>query len=229
MRYEDLFNTTQEEIEARRWNPYLGISVRNRYFTPEALTEYARWGAVHAKDRFALLVVDIIQRVNNEVLDRVPAAKAFERALKQSDPIRERCALAVAALPPDLRAKVVVIEWADIIDETYTWNRELVFSHFEADPEFRDFITSSVANSLGSIVGRLKGGDIETLSQYLLFEIPELFCGFMHQGVHYNLCAYPGGLGFLMQELAQRACFQPVLSKLRTLGPVAHAEMYVDA
>lgn len=228
MRYADIFNTTPEEITARTWNPYLGISVRNRYFTQEAITEYARWGAAHAKERFALLVVDIIQRVNNEVFEKAPVGKAFERALRQSDPIREYCQNAVASLPPEQRGKVVIIEWADIVDETYAWNRELVFEYFDSCREFREYLVNTVSSNLGSIVERLKGGDVETLCQYLLYEIPELICGFMHQGVHFNLCVYPGSLAFLASDLMKRDFFLDLFAKMRPLGPMAHAELYIE-
>lgn len=229
MRYADLFNTTRDEIEAGRWNPYLGISVRNRYFTPEAIAAYARWGATHARERFALLVVDIIQRVNNEVFERAHPAKAFEKALRQSDPIREHCRAAVDALPPELREKVVIIEWADIMDETYSHNRELMFDYFDSCPEFREYILQSVSTSLGGIISRLKEGNLETLCQYLLFELPEVLYGFMHQGLHYDLCVYPGSLASIARELPASDFFQPLAARLRPFpNPLAHAEVYVQ-
>lgn len=229
MRYADLTNTTAEEIEAGAWNPYLGISIRNKYFTPGAIAAFTRWGAAHARHRFALLIVDIIQRVNNEVFERSAPDKAFEKALRQAEPIREHCLAAVAALPPELRAKVVVIEWADIMDETYACNRELVFNYFDTCPEFREYVLKSVSGNLGGIVSRLKEGNLETLSQYLLFELPELLFGFMHQGVHFNLCVYPGSLAFLARDLLGRDFFQPLVARMRPLpGPLAHAELYAD-
>lgn len=229
MRYADVFNTSVEDVEACRWNPYLGISIRNRYFTQEAILEFTKWGVAHAHTRFALLIVDILQRINNEVLDRAHTGKAIEKAFLQSDPILEYCHKAVDALPPEQRNKVVIVEWADIVDDAYAWNRGLVFEYFESCREFRAYITSSVSKNLGAIVARLKDGDLETLCQYVLYEIPEFLCGFMFQGTHYNLCAYPGSIAFLTRDLVKQEFFQPVLSKLRTYGPVAHAEMYVDA
>jgi len=225
----DVYNTSLAEMEARKWNPYLGISIRNRYFTQEAILEFTKWGVAHAHTRFALLIVDILQRINNEVLDKAHTGKAVEKAFLQSDPILEYCRKAVDALPPEQRDKVVIVEWADIVDDAYAWNRALVFEYFESCREFREYITGSVAKNLGNIVARLKDGDLETLCQYVLYEIPEFICGFMFQGLHYNLCAYPGSITYLTRDLVKQEFFQPVLSKLRTYGPVAHAEMYVDA
>lgn len=229
MRYADIFNTTEEDIEACKWNPYLGISVRNRYFTPEAIQAFALWGARCCKDRFALLVVDILQRINNEVFERERTGKALEKAFRQADPVLEHCRAAVAALPQDLARKVVILEWADIVDQTYAANRKLVFEHFDSCPEFRNYIASSVSQNLGGIVDRLREGDLDTLCQYILFEIPEFLHGFVHQGVHYNLCAYPGSITFLTRELVRQPFCAPLLARMGSYGPVAHAEVYVQS
>lgn len=228
MRYADLFNTTREEIEAGRWNPYLGISIRNRYFTPEAILAFARWGAQHAREGFALLIVDILQRINNEVFERAHTGKAIEKAFRQADPVLEHCRAAVAALPADLARKVVIVEWADIVDETYAASRKLVFEHYESCPEFRDYMTRSVSQNLGGIVDRLREGDLGTLCQYILYEIPEFLRGFVYQGVHYNLCAYPGSIAFLTRELVRQDFFAPLLERMGSYGPMAHAEVYVQ-
>ena len=225
----DLYNTSVEDMQARRWNPYLGISVRNKYFTQEAILEFTKWGVAHAHTKFALLVVDILQRINNEVFEKGNTAKAIEKAFRQSDLIREYCQQAVAQLPEEQRAKVVIVEWADIVDDAYAQNRALVFDCFESCPEFREYITHSVSKNLGGIVDRLKDGDLETLCQYVLYEIPEFIRGFMHQGVHYNLCTYPGSITYLTRDLVKQDFFRPVYSRLLSYGPVAHAEMYVEA
>jgi len=225
----DLYNTSVEDMQARRWNPYLGISVRNKYFTQEAILEFTKWGVAHAHTRFALLIVDILQRINNEVFEKGNTAKAIEKAFRQSDLIREYCQQAVAQLPEEQRDKVVIVECADIVDDAYAQNRALVFDCFESCPEFRAYIPHSVSKNLGGIVDRLKDGDLETLCQYVLYEIPEFIRGFMHQGVHYNLCTYPGSITYLTRDLVKQDFFRPVYSRLLSYGPVAHAEMYVEA
>lgn len=227
MRIVDIHGTTPDEIAARRWNPYLGISIRNRAFTPEAIAAFTRWGVAHAHEKFALLIVDVIQRVNNEVFDRANPAKALEKAFAQADAVRGHCRAAVEALPPEDRAKVVIVEWPDIIDDTYAANRRLVFEAFEASPEFRDYILRSVSKNLGAIVERLKDGELETLCQYVLYEIPEFMRGFVAGDTHFNLCVYPGGITFLTRDLLAQDFFKPLYARMRSYGPVAHAEMYV--
>lgn len=228
MRIADLYNATPEAVEQGRFNPYLGISVKNRYFTPEAIAAFARWGADHARDRFALLVVDILQRINNEIFERAPTLKALEKALKQSDPIREHCLRAVEALPPDKRDKVIVLEWADIVTGDYARNTRLVLEAFESEPRFRDYILGSVSRNLGAIVERLSPEELTRLCHYVLYEIAEFICGFTHAGIHFNLCVYPGSIAYLTRDLMAQDFFQPVLRGFAASGSAAHAEMYVE-
>jgi tRNA-dependent cyclodipeptide synthase len=226
MRIADLYNATENDLARGAFNPYLGISVKNRAFTPEAIAAFTRWGVEHAREKFALLVVDILQRFNNEIFERAATLKALEKALKQSDPIREHCLRAVEALPPEKRDRVVILEWADIVTGDYAHNSRLVLEAFEDIPAFRAYILDAVSRNLGAIVERLSQEEITRLCRYVLYEIAEFICGFRHQGVHFNLCVYPGSIAYLTRDLIGQDFFRPVLAGFLTSGPVAHAEMY---
>lgn len=226
MEYRDIFNTTREAIEARQWNPYLGISINNKVFTPETIAPFTRWGVEHCHTRFALLVVDVLQRINNEVLGKAKIEKAVSKAFQQADVILDSCRLAVAALPPELRERVVILEWPDIVDPVYSHNTRLVFEGFEHNEAFRNYILASVTGNLGGIVNRLNQEQLHTVCGYVLYEVSEFLCGFVHQGVHFNLCVYPGSITALTRELLQQECFQPIHAQFQHYGPIAHAEMY---
>lgn len=226
MEMKDIFNTTREAIESGQWNPYLGISVNNKYFTPEAIAAFASWGARHSRDGFALLVVDILQRINNEVFDKSNVEKAMSKAFRQSDAILDACRKAVEALPAAEREKVVILEWADIVDPAYSRNTRLIFENFEKNEAFRDYVVKAVTGNLGGIVDRLNQERRLTLCNYVLYELSEFLCGFTRQGVHYNLCVYPGAIAFLTRDLLRQDFFQPIYAQLTRFGVVAHAEMY---
>lgn len=229
MEIRDIFNTTREAIDSNRWNPYLGISIKNKYFTPKTITAFAAWGAQHARDGFALLIVDILQRINNEVFDKSNVEKALSKAFRQSDPVLDACRKAVDSLPAGQREKIVILEWPDIMDESYVHNTRLIFDNFRDNASFRDYIVASVSGNLGNIVSRLNEEKILTLCDYVLYELSEFLCGFMHQGVHYDLCVYPGSIAFLTRDLLAQDFFQPIYAQLRLHGPLAHAEMYLEA
>jgi tRNA-dependent cyclodipeptide synthase len=226
MEFKDIFNTTHEAIESRHWNPYLGISIKNKYFTPENIAAFTSWGVEHCSDGFALLVVDIPQRINNEVFDKSKVEKALRKAFRQSDVILDACHKAVATLPARMQDKVIVLEWPDIVDSVYSRNTRLAFDYFQEDEAFRDYIVKAVSDNLGSIVTRFNQEKLLTLCNYVLYELSEFLCGFKHQGIHYNLCVYPGSITSLTRDLLQQDFFQPILAQFGFHGPMAHAEMY---
>lgn len=226
MEFKDIFNATPETIASRQWNPYLGISINNKYFTPENIAAFAAWGAEHCRDGFALLVVDILQRINNQVFEKAKVEKAVSKAFRQSDTILDACRAAVASLPAGQRDKIVILEWPDIMDTTYCHNTRIVLDSFKENEEFRNYIVRSVTDNLGTIVNRLDQEQRITLCDYILYELAEFMCGFVHKGIHYNLCVYPGSITGLTRELLQQEFFQKIYAKLIQHGPVAHAEMY---
>lgn len=227
MQFKDIFNATRESIETKEWNPYLGISVKNKYFTPENIAAFTSWGGDRAKEGFALLVVDIPQRINNEVFDKSCPEKALDKAFRQSDIILDSCRKAVEALPDEKRDRCVILEWPDIMDSVYRGNTRLIFDVFRENEPFRDYIVKSVSENLGSIINRLDEERLLTLCHYILYEISEFLCGFVSDGIHYNLCAYPGPITTLTRDLLRQDFFQPIHARLASHGPVAHAEIYV--
>ncbi|MFH1915061.1 MAG: tRNA-dependent cyclodipeptide synthase [Pseudomonadota bacterium] len=227
MKYHDIFNTTLEAIESRQWNPYLGISINNKAFTPENIAAFTRWGIEHCNTRFALLIVDVLQRINNEVFGKMKIEKAVNKAFQQADVILESCRDAVEKLPADQRERVVILEWPDIVDSVYTHNTRLVFDLFENNATFKNYILASVTNNLGNIVTRLNQDQLHTICGYVLYEVSEFLCGFVHQGVHYNLCVYPGSITALTRDLLRQDCFQAAYAQFHNYGPVAHAELYI--
>jgi tRNA-dependent cyclodipeptide synthase len=226
MEFRDIFNTTQDAIETKQWNPYLGISVNNKYFTPENIAAFAAWGASNCRGGFALLVVDILQRINNEVFDKANVEKAISKAFRQSDVILDSCRQAVSTLPAEAREKVVILEWPDIMDAAYFHNTRIVFDNFQNNAAFRSYIVNSVSGNLGSIVNRLNEEKRLTLCNYVLYELSEFLCGFVYKGVHYDLCVYPGSIATLTRELLQQDFFQDIYGQFIFHGPLAHAEIY---
>lgn len=224
------FNTTEAEINSRKWNPYLGISIQNKAFTPEYLAAFVRWSTARSSQKTALVVVDILQRINNEIFDRSSPLSALSKAFRKADEIHARIGEALAVLPSGMRETVEILEWCDIVDETYfLHNYRLLTGEYETNRPFRDFLVGLTRNNLGSIVGRLQGCDVEHLSRYVLMELPELVTGFVHGNIHYNLNVYPGAISKIYLELSQQDFWSNIRKNLRFIGPFSSAEAYLAA
>ncbi len=227
MRIETLINTDIASIEAREWNPYLGISINNKAFTQEYIYKFMDWAALRSKDGAAVLVVDIIQRINNEILGRAKPLAAIEKAFNRADEVLALCKNAHDSLSPEKKERVVILEWPDIMyDEAFAQNARVFNDAFENETAFRNALIATTRENLGAITGRLDETQIERLTHYALSELPEIFAGFNYKGVHYNLNTYPGKILEIYTRITGLDCFEAIRAKLLIKGKIAIAEAY---
>lgn len=229
MRFGDCFNTTPDEIYAKKWNIYLGISIQNKYFSEDNIRKYAAWATEHTKTQFAIVLVDGIQYINNEVLNHSSRISAIDKAYRKSDEIRKLCECALAGLPAEKQSKTCIIDWIDIIEyDYYIYNYKLISKTYQHNDCFKSFLVNSTANNLGKIVERLHTEEIEKLTHYILLELPEVMTGFLFDGIHFNLSLYPGMLAQLNNQLRQADFLTETRRQMRFIGDFASVEAYVD-
>ena len=227
MKLESMINTTELEINNHQWNPYLGISINNKAFTLEYIHASMIWAADRSKDGAAVVVVDIIQRINNEVLGRSKPLPAIEKALRKSDEMLQLCSKAYAKLSAAEQERIIIIEWPDVMqDEIFRRNARILNNAFEQHHKFKELLTSMTRRNLGEITNRLDEEQIESLSNYILNELPEIFAGIHHNGIHYNLNVYPGNMSSIYAEFLAQKWFKPIHDQLCITGEIAIIEAY---
>jgi len=222
------FNTTESEIDERCWNPYLGISINNKAFTSEYLFAYMDWATERAKERAAILIVDIIQHINNQIFDRSKPISAIEKAFRKADEIHSICDEAKSKLPDEKLEKLVILDWTDMVyDEYFQHNLAIIKEEYTQNEAFREALLEITKRNLGTILKRLNEDQITALNQYLVNELPELITGFRHNGIHYNLNVYPGRIASIYAELLKLDFFRKIHSRLRMIGTIASVEAYL--
>lgn len=229
LRIASCFQTTPEEVDSGRWNPYLGISINNRAFTPAYLDAFLQWAVPRSRDKVALVLVDILQRINNQVLDRSKPFAAIEKAFRKADELRSLCNGVLERLDSRSRDRVHLLEWPAIMDEQYfLHNLRLFTAVFQQDPAFREALMELSRQNLGAIAGRLGLEQLEQISHYILYELPELVTGFVFDGIHFNLNVYPGMIFKVYKQLQKQACYARIEPDLRIIGPFASVEAYLE-
>ncbi len=230
MLIKSLFNTTEQQIEARHWNPYLGISINNKAFTVDYIHAYMDWATQRAKECAAIVVVDIIQHINNQILCRSKPVAAIEKAFRKADEIHHMCDEARSRLIPDKATRLVVLEWTDIVqDACFKHNLSIIKEAYNENKQFKEALLAITKRNLGSIVSRLDDDQVGMLTQYIVNELPELITGFNHGGIHYNLNVYPGRISSIYAELLELDFFHQIHSRLRITGDIASVEAYSQA
>lgn len=225
---KSFFNTTEQQIDTRQWNPYLGISINNKAFTCDYIAGFMKWALPRSREHAAVVVVDIIQHINNEVFDRSKPISAIEKAFRKADDIHHLCDEARSRLEPHEAERLVILDWTDIVyDEYFQHNLMILKKEYEQNLPFREALQAITRRNLGTIISRMNESQIETLTHYLLYELPELITGFRHEGTHYNLNVYPGKIASIYAELLELDFFHHILAKLRLIGDMASVEAYI--
>src|SRR3989344_9518209 len=58
------FHVTQEEIDRKLFNIFIGISLGNKLLTPELAKKYVKWAHNNTKDNAVVLIADDIDVIN---------------------------------------------------------------------------------------------------------------------------------------------------------------------
>lgn len=229
MRIENYINTTPEEIDSKRWNPYLAISINKKTFTRDYIDAFINWALPRSREKVAIVIVDVLQQINNQVLGPYKPAAAIEKAFRKADEVHIICQQAIAELTDDERSRLLLLDWPDIIDEQFFLHNARLFKRaYAEDPAFRDALMGVSKQNLGAILERLGLEQLEHISRYMLYELPELVTGFVYDRCHFNLKVYPGSLVSLYQQLSVLNCFARLAPELLHIGPSASIEAYAD-
>lgn len=229
MEMKSFFNTNENEINERKWNPYLGISINNKSFTIDYLTAYLNWASSRANQNYAIVVVDIIQHINNQIFDKSKPLSAIDKAFRKADEIRKMCEQAQSLVDKNMLNNFVLIDWTDLLfDDNFSYNLDIIKEEYKTNFEFKNALLQITKRNLGPIVNRLDDIKIEYLNEYLINELPELISGFRYKGIHYNLNVYPGKIASIYAELLEYDFFQKIISKLHLIDEIASVELYLE-
>jgi tRNA-dependent cyclodipeptide synthase len=208
-----------KEIEDKRFNIYLGISLGNKWFTKENIKESIKWGLRYTKERFCVQIADTLHAINYEVREGCSKRKANKRALKEGDIFVELVKEILRELPEKDRERIDIIRWDDIRkDKEYQRQFHFLTNKFEKDLGFKREIKSIVRDFYVNRLRREPDEEkIEKLCYYVLDELPELLNGFEHNGVKYNCWIYPHYVKFvnLVYDLQKGKKFQEVKENLK--------------
>lgn len=229
MRIGKLLNATKEELETKSFNIFYGLSLGNKYFTPEHIKQYLSWGIENTKDKIAVLIPDKIQAVNYEVKNGYLPKRALSVALRKGLELEEVVKKIIDELeiPPH---KIDLVHWHDIEDEVYRKNLAIITNAFEMDQKFKDTVIQMVKE-----VPHLNGLNFnevqyEKLAQYILNELPVLVRGLDIGGTHYGLFPYPGfvTLDYLALDLQEGKTFPELTAKLDIEEKLRLIELYAN-
>lgn len=186
-----MFNTTKKEIESKKFNIFIGISLGNKWFTKEHLREYLNWALDYTKDRVLFLIADNIQAINYNARNKQSMESALKKAIKEGDRIGLIIKELILELSKEQQNKVEILRWEEYeqCDNFYKKYILRIHNKFEKDLKFKEEILKLVRNSIKDKV--FSSEDYLSLSNYLLEEFISIYSGISYCQNYYGLYIYP--------------------------------------
>lgn len=194
---------SKEALENKEYNICVGISLGNKWFTPENIVSLIEWSLQYTKECVVVCPADDIHAINLEVRSRISTSKALQLAKKMSSELMSEVKTAVdRSLSQDEKDKIVYATWSDVVNEKYKEKVDYLYDAFRKNPEFRTAIQALVKGHISKDTRKFSEDDINRLSAYLLEELPEVTGKVTAKGYGYDAYAYPYD-GPLMEFIEQ--------------------------
>jgi len=190
------YNVTQEEIEKKLFNIFVGISLGNKLLTPELAKHYVKWAHAHTKDDALILIADEIDIINWQVFRNMKQEEAREKVQQKSYGVAGMFEKAKRNLykdenDPSYITKVHTIFWDDIKNEGFEHLKMILTEEYTTNESFKKQILFFVQKYAELRDVGVTAKKMDTLASYIINELPTLLGGVYWNKTLYNLILYP--------------------------------------
>ena len=190
------FNVTQEEIEKKLFNIFIGISLGNKLLTKDLAKKYIKWAYENTRDHVLVLIADDIDTINWEVFRDFTKEEAEQKVKEKGGGIadmfeRARRILAREEKDEGYLSGVTVAYWSDIQNKGYLHLRDILANEYKTNPEFKIAVLRFVNKYIETRDQKISDEKKDRLASYIINELPTLIGGLLWGDTLYNLILYP--------------------------------------
>lgn len=190
------FHVTQEEIDKKLFNIFIGISLGNKLLTHELAKKYVKWAHKNTKDDAVVLIADDIDVINWMIFRGLSREEAEKKVLKKGYGMKGLFDKAIRELAreendPSYIAKMHIIFWKDIKNEGFNSLKDILSEEYKSNKEFRDKVLYFVDKYIELRDTKITDADKDKLADYIINELPTLLGGIYWNNTLYNLILYP--------------------------------------
>lgn len=182
---------SKEELEAKEYNIGIGISLGNKWFTPENILEQIRWAFQYTREKVIVYVADSIHAINLEVRDRITYERALVKAKDKGEKILEEVKKLVDQLPDEQKKMILYARWDEIVGDSFKNKLFFLDNLYENDTPFRQAIENTVRGFLLKENRHFSEEQIHKLGKYVVAELLELLNRMEMKGTICDAYAYP--------------------------------------
>lgn len=219
---------SKEELESKEYNIGVGISLGNKWFTPENILGLVQWSLKYTREKVVIYVADSIHALNIEARNDRSSKRAREIALLQGQKILNEVKARIdEKVSPQDRAKISYAHWDELVDDQYRENVNYLYKLFEDNGDFKDAILNLVQSHTRKESRSFSDVALKKMAQYILEELPEILCRVKIAGTVYDAYAYPfdGELCAFVEQLQNGEIFPEIKQKIINTKPKVFLEV----
>ncbi len=217
-----------EDLQSKKYNIGVGISLGNRWFTPSNIVEEVRWALQYTKKYVVIYVADSIHAINLEVRNKISKEKALRSANRAGDKILKEVKLEIEKNFESIDfIKIQYAKWDDLIDDDYRKKLAYLYSFYGKNDKFKFNIHNLVKSHLSKEGDRFSEEDIHKLGTYIIEEMPEVMCRVGIKGNVYEAYTYPfdGELPKFVEDIQKGIIFPEIKESIMNTEPKVFLEV----
>ncbi|MEK6927283.1 MAG: tRNA-dependent cyclodipeptide synthase [Nanoarchaeota archaeon] len=230
MKIINYLGCTKEEVESKKFNIWIGISLGNKYFTKENIEKYILWALENTKEDIIVVIGDRLQAINLEVLDKYNKTRAWKVALRKGDEKEKEIKEIVEKLPEEKKKLIKIVKFKDVTNtKYYEFIKEILEEAYKTNSQFKEYITNIVKNNPKASTHKLSDVEIDSLAQYIILELP-IYLNGCYLNKYYTCTIYPGRglIDELEHGLHTGNLFPEIGKKLNLKNQVGILEGYIE-
>ena len=228
MNFYSIRSGSIEELESKKYNIGVGISLGNKWFTPENILGLIKWSLAFTREKVIVYVADSIHALNIEARNGRNPEKAMEMALDQGQNILDQVkSLVDKELNIEDKSKIVYAHWSDLLDNEYKQKVQYFYDLYKNNEEFRNNIIGLVKSHIRKENRLFRDEAIEKMAAYILEELPEIMCRLNIAGIFCDAHVYPydGELIEFVEKLQKGVVFPEIKEKIMDIEPRVFIEV----
>lgn len=183
---------SKKDVELKKYNIGVGISLGNKWFSPLNIIELIGWVLPRTREYVVVYIADTIHGINLSIRNKLSDKHAEEVAVRYGKDLMQKVREKVnTCFSEEERAKIIYATWDDIADNKYREKVKFLYNLYDSNIEFKNYIENFIKEWISKEKRIFKEVDIHKFGKYIIEELPELMVQVPACGVIYEAYTYP--------------------------------------
>lgn len=215
------------DLEAKKYTIGVGISLGNKWFTPENIVGAVRWALQFSKDKVVVYIADSIHGINLSVRNGISLERATKRAVAAGAKLFAEVREGLKDLHAEDLNRIVFVTWDEIVDDSFREKLTYLNTRYAEEGTFRETIHSLVRSHTSKEARSFSDEDIHRFGQYIVEEMPEFLARVPMKGIVVDAYTYPidNTLTKFAEQIQKGEIFPEIKEKILDTEPKVFIEL----